>query len=222
MKNEVLEITSEWLSLVIPIINPITRTIENVYSLSDKILFNKLYNIIKDQDSDFDEWLKFSEKFNENSKSYYKMVRQIIYTINAINEDDMLYAYANLLRAYKNGCICKDDFLRLGFCLTKILSQDAVFLKNNIKKKRIEENIFCISLSSINLMYNQTRGLDSQSSAEQKEYYCFTRVGEMLDKYALSFGDESKYKYSSKDEPLINQKLGYSYIEIYNGEYEEL
>ena len=150
------------------------------------------------------------------------MVRQIIYTINAINEEDMLYAYANLLRAYKNGCICKDDFLRLGFCLTKILSQDAEFLKNNIKKNRIEENIFCLSLSSINLMYNQTRGLDSQSRTEQKEYYCFTKIGEMLDKYALSFGDEKKYKYNLKDEPLINQKLEYARIPAWNGEYEEL
>lgn len=222
MKNEILEITSEWLSLVIPIINPISKTIENVYSLSDKILFNKIYNIIKNQDSDFDKWLKISEKFTEDSKSYYKMVRQIIYTINAINEEDMLYAYANLLRSYKNGCICKDDFLRLGFCLTKILSQDAEFLKNNIKKNRIEENIFCLSLSSINLMYNQTRGLDSQSSTEQKEYYCFTKIGEMLDKYALSFGDEKKYKYNLKDEPLINQKLEYARISAWNGEYEEL
>lgn len=110
MKNEILKITSEWVSLVIPIINPISKTIENVYSLSDKILFNKIYNIIKNQDSDFDKWLKISEKFTEDSKSYYKMVRQIIYTINAINEEDMLYVYANLLRAYKNGCICKDDF----------------------------------------------------------------------------------------------------------------
>ena len=213
MKNEILEITSEWLSLVIPIINPISKTIENVYSLSDKILFNKIYNIIKDQDSDFDKWLKISEKFTEDSKSYYKMVRQIIYTINAINEEDMLYAYANLLRAYKNGCICKDDFLRLGFCLTKILSQDAEFLKNNIKKNRIEENIFCLSLSSINLMYNQTRGMDEKSMKEHTEYYSFTKMGEMLDKYSLSFGDDNKYNYSSNDEHLSNQKLEYSYFD---------
>lgn len=213
MKNEILEITSEWLSLVIPIINPISKTIENVYSLSDKILFNKIYNIIKDQDSDFDKWLKISEKFTEDSKSYYKMVRQIIYTINAINEEDMLYAYANLLRAYKNGCICKDDFLRLGFCLTKILSQDAEFLKNNIKKNRIEENIFCLSLSSINLMYNQTRGMDEKSMKEHTEYYSFTKMGEMLDKYSLSFGDDNKYNYSLNDEHLSNQKLEYSYFD---------
>ena len=220
MKKEILETTGEWLSLIIPVMNPILKTIENVYNLSDKILFNKLYEIMMKQDNDFNEWLKISEKFNEDDKSYNKVVRQIIYNINAINEEDMLYAYANLLRAYKNGCICKEDFFRLGFCLTKILSQDAEFLKNNIKKDKIEENIFCISLSSINLMYNQTRGLDSKSITEQKEYYCFTKLGEMLDKFALSFGDENKYDYKGKDEPLINQKLDYSYISVYKGEYE--
>jgi hypothetical protein len=172
------------------------------------------------QDSDFDDWLKLSEKFEEDSKSYQKMVRQIIYNINAINEVDMLRAYSNILRAYKNGLICKVDFFRLGFCLTKLLSQDAQYLKDNIEKNRIAENIYCISLASNNLMYNQTRGLDGDSIDEKKEYYCFTDVGKMLDKYALSFGDESKYSYSQIDESFSNQKLSYSYMETYKGEVE--
>ena len=125
----------------------------------------------------------------------------------------MLGAYSNLLRAYKNGLICKEDFFRLGFCLTKLLSQDAKFLKDNITKDRIEENIYCISLASNNLMYNQTRGLDSDSIDTKKEYYCFTDVGKMLDKYALSFGDESRYSYCKMDEDLSKQKLSYSYLE---------
>ena len=139
-----------------------------MYSLSDQIVFGKLYDIMIDQDSGFDDWLKLSEKFDEDSRSYQKMVRQIIYNINAINEVVMLGAYSNLLRAYKNGLICKDVFFRLGFTLTKLLSQDAKILKDNIGKDRIEENIYCISLASNNLMYNQTRGLDSDSIDEKK------------------------------------------------------
>ena len=220
MKKEIVNVTCSWLSLALPWISPIKDTIEFVYSLSDQIVFGKIYDIMNNQDDDFDEWLKLTEKFDKDSGSYQKMVRQIIYNINAINEVDMLGAYSNLLRAYKNGLICKEDFFRLGFCLTKLLSQDAKFLKDNIIKDRIEENIYCISLASNNLMYNQTRGLDSGSIDEKKEYYCFTDVGKMLDKYALSFGDESKYSYSQMDENLSTQKLDYSYMETYKGESE--
>lgn len=220
MKKEIVNVTCSWLSLALPWISPIKDTIEFVYSLSDQIVFGKIYDIMNNQDDDFDEWLKLTEKFDKDSRSYQKMVRQIIYNINAINEVDMLVAYSNLLRAYKNGLICKEDFFRLGFCLTKLLSQDAKFLKDNIIKDRIEENIYCISLASNNLMYNQTRGLDSGSIDEKKEYYCFTDVGKMLDKYALSFGDESKYSYSQMDENLSTQKLAYSYMETYKGESE--
>ena len=220
MKKEVVNVTCSWLSLALPWLSPIKDTIESVYSFSDQIVFGKLYDIMINQDSDFDDWLKLSEKFDEDSKSYQKMVRQIIYNINAINEVDMLGAYSNLLRSYKNGLICKEDFFRLGFCLTKLLSQDAQFLKDNVRRNRIEENIYCISLASNNLMYNQTRGLDSDSIDEKKEYYCFTAAGKMLDKYALSFGDESKYCYGDRDESLSSQKLSYSYMETYKGEIE--
>ena len=220
MKEEIVNVTCSWLSLALPWLSPIKDTIESVCSLSDQIVFGKLYDIMINQDSDFDDWLKLSEKFDEDSRSYQNMVRQIIYNINAINEVDMLGAYSNLLRAYKNGLICKDDFFRLGFTLTKLLSQDAKFLKDNILKDRIEENVYCISLTSNNLMYNQTRGLDSSSNDEKKEYYCFTDVGKMLDKYALSFGDERKYSYGQVDKNLASQKLVYSYIDTYDGEIE--
>ena len=217
MKKEVVSVAYSWLSLIFPWLSPIKDSVESVCSLSDQIVFGKLYDVMINQDSDFDEWLKLSEKFDEDSKSYQKMVRQIIYNINAINEVDLLGAYSNLLRAYKNGLICKDDFFRLGFCLTKLLYQDAQFLKDNIRKDRIEENIYCISLSSNNLMYNQTRGLDSDSSNEEKDFYCFTEVGKMLDKYALSFCDKSKYSYGEKDEELSKQRLSYSYIKTWDG-----
>lgn len=219
IKKQAADVTYSWLSLLLPVISPVKDSVELFKTLSDEILFGKLYEIMINQDSDFDEWLKLSEHFEEDSKSYYKMVKQIIYNINAINEVDMLSAYSNLLRSYKSGFICKDDFLRLGFCLTKLLSQDAKYLMDNIHRERIEENIYCISLSSNNLMYNQTRGLDSDSSNEEREYYCFTKVGKMLDKYALSYCDESKYSYRERDEELSTQKLSYSYMKEWDGSF---
>lgn len=207
---------ASWLSLIFPPAAAISDTIDHVHKLADNILSEKLEYVLKNQESDFDEWLKLSEKFDEDHQSYNKMVRQLIYHINAINEVDMLYAYTNLLRAYKLNLINKSDFFRMSFCLTKLLSEDAIYLKNNIKRDRIEENIYCLSLSSNNLMYNMTRGLPETAEDEGKEYYAFTHMGKMLDKYALSFTDEGKYRYNEKDAPLAEQKL--SYVQLKNAD----
>ena len=212
MSSEWIGVASSWLSLAIPHVGPISDSMGFVQSLSDKLLFDKLYYVLSRQDSDFEEWLKISEKFEEDSKDYNKMVRQLIYYINAINEADLLQAYANLLHAYKSGLICKSDFFRLGFCLTKLLSEDAQYLSQNIHRDKIEENLYCLSLSSNNLMYNMTRGFSETEEDSGKEFYCFTEIGKMLDKYALSFGDEVKYSYREKDAQLSEQKLSYAQL----------
>lgn len=208
MKDLIVKTVVSWLSLLCPLASTVVDTVENAKNISNIILFEKLEYVLKNQDSDFDEWLKLSEKFEEDNGSYNKMVRQLLYYINAINEIDILYAYANLLRSYKLGLITKSDFFRMGFCLTKLLSEDAEYLKNNINRTRIEENIYCLSLSTNNLMYNMTRGF----SGDEKEYYAFTQMGKMIDKYALSFGNEEKYHYDVKDIPLSKQKLSYTYM----------
>ena len=219
MDNSISKLAISWLSVVFAPISAISDTIEAVRNFTDKLLFEKLEFVLKNQDSDFGEWLKLSEKSEEDSKSYNKMVRQLVYYINAINEVDILYAYANLLRAYKLGFVNKSDFFRMGFCLTKLLSEDAQYLRENIKKERIEENIYCLSLSSNNLMYNMSRGFAENEEDADKEYYAFTLMGKMIDKYALSFGEEGKYHYDQKDLSLAEQKLTYTHLK--NAEWVE-
>lgn len=218
MSKEITAVATSWLSLALPFISPVKDTVETIQSLSDKLLFDKLFYVLSNQESDFDEWLKISEKFDEDNDAYNKMVKQLIYYINAINEIDLLQAYSNLLHAYKCNLICKNDFFRLGFCLTKLLSEDAKYLAQNIKRERIEENLYCLSLSSNNLMYNMSRGFAADENDMGKEYYRFTELGKMLDKYALSFGDEEKYSYRERDAELANQKLAYTYMK--NAEWE--
>ena len=121
MSNELISVTNSWLSLAIPHLGPIADTIGFVQSLSDKLLFDKLYYVLSRQDSDFEEWLKISEKFEADNKDYNKMVQQLIYYINAINEVDLLQAYANLLHAYKCTSIkrIKIERVPLAFKLTQ-------------------------------------------------------------------------------------------------------
>lgn len=205
MIKELLNLSCEWISLSCAPISAIGATIDTIQSVSDKILFSKLYSVLEKQDGDFNEWLKISENFEKDHKSYEKMVKQLIFYINAINEIDMLNAFANLLHAYKCGLICKSDFLRMGFCLTKLLAEDAHYLSDNIHRDKIPENIFVLSLAAQNLMYDQSRGTGKADT----ERYSFTKMGRMLDKYALSFADESKYSYKNVDSELCTQTLSY-------------
>lgn len=205
MIKELLDLSCEWISLFYAPVSAIGATIDTIQSVSDKILFSKLYSVLEKQDGDFNEWLKISENFEKDHKNYEKMVKQLIFYINAINEIDMLNAFANLLHAYKCGLICKSDFLRLGFCLTNLLAEDARYLTENIHREKIAENIFVLSLTAHNLMYDQSRG----SGKSDAERYSFTEMGKMLDKYALSFADESKYTYQNKDAALCTQVLSY-------------
>ena len=127
-----------------------------------------------------------------------------------MNEEELLSAFSNLLRAYKDGLICKNDFFRLGFCLTKLLAEDAKYLVDNIKKEKIEENIYCISLSNIGLMYNKSRGFSENDDDAEIEFYCFTQMGKMLDKYALNYRNTDRYQYKEPDSSLAEQKLTYN------------
>lgn len=127
-----------------------------------------------------------------------------------MNEEELLSAFSNLLRAYKDGLICKNDFFRLGFCLTKLLAEDAKYLVDNIKKEKIEENIYCISLSNIGLMYNKSRGFSENDDDVEIEFYCFTQMGKMLDKYALNYRNTDRYQYEEPDSSLAEQKLTYN------------
>lgn len=81
MENSISKLAVSWLSVVFSPISAIADTIEEGHNLTDKLLFEKLEFVLRNQDSDFAEWLKLSEKFEEDNKAYNKMIRQLVYYI---------------------------------------------------------------------------------------------------------------------------------------------
>ena len=73
MKKEISDLAYSWLAVAIPQISAIKESVGTVKSLSDTILFDKLYYIMENQDSDFNDWLKMTENFDENSSNYNKI-----------------------------------------------------------------------------------------------------------------------------------------------------
>jgi len=117
----------------------VSRATEFIASVPNIIFVDKLNRILLDGNEDFFEWLKIAENFNESNDNYQNAVRQLIYNINAINETALLSIYANLLRAYKAGLLCKDEFFRLGWVLAGIFPADLMYLKECYGKKNMEE-----------------------------------------------------------------------------------
>lgn len=188
ISNAVFQYAIDLLSIALPWLSP---TIDFLNNISDTILFQKLSGVLLKQDSDFDEWLKISEKFDSDNSAYEKNVRQLIYSIEAINEVDLLDVYANLLRAWKAGLLEKDEFFRLGWILTKIFSIDLMYLKNCYGKHYMGENQELLSLERYNLVNKKVTPL---TNGAVDNSYTITLLGNKMLSCGIDYEHYSEYK----------------------------
>ena len=175
--------------LALPL-NAAAVAVQTYKGYADKVLLSKLYKVLNNQDSDFDEWLKLSEKFDKSDKNYKKTVCKVVYTINAINEEELLDIYSNLLRAYKLGLICKQRFFKLTWALSNIYSEDLFELKNIYKEKDMPETRERIALRNVNLIDSclRTKYVTSIS------LYNMNELGLDMLRYGIDLENADKYK----------------------------
>lgn len=155
IRKDFIELVVSWLSIVCPAIASLYQTAGFLKNISETIFVGKLERVASQQDPNFDKWLRMAENFDKDSENYEKTVKQVIYTIEAINEIGMLDVYANLLRAWKAGVLEKDEFFRLGWILTNVFSSDLMYLKDCYRKKNMDENQELLSLERYNLVYKK-------------------------------------------------------------------
>ena len=175
--------------LALPL-NAAAVAVQTYKGYADKVLLSKLYKVLNNQDSDFDEWLKLSEKFDKSDKNYKKTVCKLVYTINAINEEELLDIYSNLLRAYKLGLICKQRFFKLTWALSNIYSEDLFELKNIYNEKDMPETRELIALRNVNLLDSclRTKYVTSIS------LYNMNELGLDMLRYGIDLENADKYK----------------------------
>ena len=183
-------------------LNAAAVAVQTYKGYADKVLLSKLYKVLNNQDSDFDEWLKLSEKFDKSDKNYKKTVCKLVYTINAINEEELLDIYSNLLRAYKLGLICKQRFFKLTWALSNIYSEDLFELKNIYKEKDVPETRERISLRNVNLLDSDIATGCGGSSA----YYTINSLGIDMLQYGIDLANADKYKPFRKEMSLVDKK----------------
>ncbi|NBI68110.1 hypothetical protein D1646_15125 [Pseudoflavonifractor sp. 60] len=179
--NALTQYAIDLLSIVLPFAAP---TVDLARSISETLLCQKLYQVLTKQDADFEEWLKFSENFDSDNRNYEKTVRQLIYTIEAINEIDMLDIYANLLRSYKAGSIAKSDFFRLGWVLSNIFSMDLMYLNECKQQINISESPVVKRLEQ----YGLVRIVKSEVlfNTGVKNIYMLSELGEKMISYGIN------------------------------------
>jgi len=151
-----LELATLYMSVALPEAVIATEIISASYkvitSLSDKILLSKLQHVLINQDSDFNEWLKLTEKFDKDNKNYGKTVKKMVFLINSINEEELLDVYSNLMRSYKQELIDKNRFFKLAWGLANIYSQDLFALTDFYAKTDIYETKEGVALKHIGLL----------------------------------------------------------------------
>lgn len=180
------------ISIISPKFAAASCATEFIASVPNIIFVDKLNRILSDGNENFFEWLKIAENYNESNDNYQDAVRQLIYNINAINETELLSVYANLLRAYKVGLLCKDEFFRLGWILSNIFSADLMFLKECYGKNDMQECAEVKRLEQRGLVYiSKSRTL---VSAGVQNLYTITDLGIKMLSCGIDYENYDKYK----------------------------
>ena len=112
-----------------PVLLPIVHCLNFPSTVTDAIFCEKLERLMNKQSADLSSWLKIAWNFEKDEESYASNVRKLIYLLNAMNEDNLIDVYANLLHAYQLGLLNRDDFFRLSWILTQVYYDDLLLLK---------------------------------------------------------------------------------------------
>lgn len=152
VRKKSVNIVIELLEAVIPYPASIAvATIKVGRSLADSILASKMLHILEKEHS-IGEWVKESDAFSKDNCNYQRNVSNLIYSIDAIREEETLDIYANLLRSWKFQRIDRDMFFRLAWCLSQIYSKDLEVLKDLYGRSTFEKNHATQSLYNAGLL----------------------------------------------------------------------
>jgi len=199
IKQHTADYAFELLCTAFPPIAAIKNTKDYFANLSNTILLDKIKCFIQNQDSDFDEWLKISCDFQNDSTNYTKTIKMLIYTLNSINDEMKNHVYSNLFRSYKLNRISKGCLLRLSSILPIIFYDDLLFLKNNVRSILSSQTMNQLNALSVQNLFNHGLLRLTKEAAGWggdpliKEYACSPYGLEMV-RCGVDFDNYNRYK----------------------------
>ena len=110
----------------------------------------------------------------------------------------------NASRALLAGYIDLNDYFRICHQVTHNLDEDVCFLKENLTNEHISYNYSIEGLLSSGLMYQS--GINANEGHEGQSY-AFTAIAEIVDRFALSYGDVDRYPNPLSSSKIDKQKI---------------
>lgn len=147
-----------------------------------KFLDGMRYN--EDIQKKFLTFLNQDGKRDENAK-------RIVQFIDDMDSDLKMSALINLTKSVSYNFISKRYYFRFALLLRNLISEDLEYLKENISSSPVKESDLIDIFLRNGLIYN----------SEDGKYY-YSQMAFKFDKFALSFGDEYKYKYNGEKDSI--------------------
>lgn len=152
LRKEIEKIALEIIKTFCPWVTSIKDLKKWIKNISNNIFLDKLKIILTKVKIDSSEWEKISNKFKKDTDGFENNVRQLIFTINAINETKIFDVYANLLKAYAVDSLSKKEFFRLTWILANIYYDDLMEMNKIKVTDEINENEFTTQCFNLKLI----------------------------------------------------------------------
>lgn len=157
-------------------------------------------NRIKKIEDDYGEACKLSDKLFSDSNKKEDNAMRIIKCVGAIDTKKKLDYICNATESMLLGMIDTDMMFRLFNVIDNSLPEDLEFLSSRIEKSGIivgGVNVFALVQNGLMISV----GTDANADIEEQEY-CITKLGYILDRYAVSLHDEGRIEWYNKHENL--------------------
>jgi hypothetical protein len=166
----------------------------------EELFWCKLLAFIKDGNFTEEERSRLSDQLTEKGQDTDNAWRLLEYIERAETEKKIRYL-VNATRSLLEGLIGQDDYFRICHVITYTIQEDLNFLGNNVSPTQPDENQNPLLTEIKDFLYdNEVQGLFSAAlmyhyvfNAGGERRFAFTTLAEMVDQYAVNFGNIHKY-----------------------------
>lgn len=162
--------------------------------------FKKFITAIREKD--ISDSIKFSSQLFGNPDTARENALRLVQYIDKAETLTVVDYMVNASRAVGNQMISESQYYRILWVLSNTYSDDLHYFRLiAVADDVVKGNTQIIALSQSGLMISA--GIDANRSAEDQDY-AVTSFGIMVDRYALSYADEERWKYWKQKEGQQN------------------
>lgn len=209
LKKDIAETTELFINVlcgdVISAGKLVKKIIKTSLNFRDKILMRNFFNYIFAIDKSLEQGVNLLVKLFPNDEQGKKNAEKIVLILDRIDNEEKLKYIANATKSCVYQDITVEEFFRIVKIIDNSYFYDLVFLSDNITKKCLfKGNVTVHALTNLGLMMQC--GIDCNESIENQNY-AFTKLGMLVDKYALSYDSEERQQFYLKEQPEITFKM---------------